>query len=262
MSQTWICSCGTCFIAARRSEQVEDGIAVEVEKRRADSGATLSTPITSTTRNGALLYQTAIVDLTERKRFEEKLQRSEERYRTLFDLVPVAVYVCDADGIIQEYNRRAAELWGREPGQNGEKPRFCGSYKIYYPDGRYMPHEECPMARVLRGEKLKPKIWKLSSNVRTAKGGTSFRRHEFLQTVTAKSSVQSIPFLTSPSASVQRRRHAPGGGSSILPRRGRGKGFEWNHYRLEPKRRTHFWIQTERDNRQIDSHLNPAGASL
>src|SRR4029077_19309961 len=89
------------------------------------------------------------------KRFEEKLQRSEERYRTLFDLVPVAVYTCDADGIIQEYNRRAVELWGGEPGQNGEKPRFCGSHKIYYPDGRYMPNEECPMARALRGEKLK-----------------------------------------------------------------------------------------------------------
>ena len=107
-----------------------------------------STAINSTTRNGALLYQTAIVDLTERKRFEEELERSEERYRTLFDLVPVAVYVCDADGIIQEYNRRAVELWGGEPGQNGEKPRFCGSYKIYYPDGRLMPHEECPMARL------------------------------------------------------------------------------------------------------------------
>ena len=26
---------------------------------------------------------------------------------------------------------------------------------MYYPDGRYMPHEECPMARALRGEKLK-----------------------------------------------------------------------------------------------------------
>ena len=107
------------------------------------------------TKADALLYQTAIVDLTERKRFEEKIQRSEERYRTLFDLVPVAVYTCDADGIIQEYNRRAVELWGVEPGQNGEKPRFCGSYKIYYPDGRYMPHKECPMARLLRGEKLK-----------------------------------------------------------------------------------------------------------
>ena len=64
-----------------------------------------STPINSTTRNGALLYQTAIVDLTERKRFEQELQRSEERYRTLFDLVPVAVYVCDAGGV-----RRG--LWG------------------------------------------------------------------------------------------------------------------------------------------------------
>ncbi len=92
---------------------------------------------------------------TERKHFEEKIQRPEELYRTLFDLVPVAVYVCDADGIIREYNRRAAELWGREPSGNGQGPRFCGSYKIYYPDGRLMPHEECPMARALRGEKLK-----------------------------------------------------------------------------------------------------------
>jgi PAS domain S-box-containing protein len=115
----------------------------------------LSTPISSTTRNGVLLYQTAIIDLTERKRFEEKIRRSEERYRTIFNLVPVAVYVCDAEGIIQDYNRRAVELWGGEPGQNGEKPRFCGSHKLYYPDGRYMPHEECPMARMLRGEKLK-----------------------------------------------------------------------------------------------------------
>jgi PAS domain S-box-containing protein len=78
-------------------------------------------------------------------------------HRTLFDLVPVAIYTCDANGVIQEYNRRAVKLWGREPGRNGEKPRFCGSYKIYYPDGRYMPHKECPMARVLRGEKLKAK---------------------------------------------------------------------------------------------------------
>jgi PAS domain S-box-containing protein len=116
-----------------------------------------SSPMTSSMKNGALLYQTAIVDLTERKRFEEQIQRSEERYRTLFDLVPVAVYTCDANGVIREYNRRAAELWGREPGGNGEGPKFCGSYKIYYPDGRPMPHEECPMARLLRGEKLKTK---------------------------------------------------------------------------------------------------------
>ena len=165
----------------------------------------LSTPISSTIRNGALLYQTAIIDLTERKRFEEKIRRSEERYRTIFDLVPVAVYTCDADGIIQEYNRRAVELWGAEPGQNGENPRFCGSHKIYYPDGRHMPHEECPMARALRGEKLKAEDLEIIIERPNGERRNVIPAPEFLQTFTAKSPAQSIPFLTSPSASAQRR---------------------------------------------------------
>jgi len=111
----------------------------------------------STTRNSALLYQTAIIDLRELKAAEAKLGTSEQRYRTLFDLVPIAVYACDANGVIEEFNRRAVELWGREPNSNGAKERFCGSYKIYYPNGGFMSHEKCPMARALRGEKLEAK---------------------------------------------------------------------------------------------------------
>jgi len=116
-----------------------------------------SISIPTSSDNGAVLFQTAIVDLTERKRFEETIRRSEKRYRTLFDLVPVAIYACDAYGSIQDYNQRAVELWGREPGLASKEQKFCGSHKIYYPDGRPMPHEECPMARVLHGEKLAPK---------------------------------------------------------------------------------------------------------
>jgi PAS domain S-box-containing protein len=115
-----------------------------------------STPTASFARNGALLYQTVIVDLRERKKTEAELRRKEERYRTLFDLVPVAVYTCNAEGFIQEFNQRAVELWGHQPDRNGAQERFCGSFKIFYPDGRPMPHEKCPMARVLRGESLKP----------------------------------------------------------------------------------------------------------
>jgi two-component system, chemotaxis family, CheB/CheR fusion protein len=90
------------------------------------------------------------IDIGQRKKAEEEVRAGAARYQTLFELVPVAVYTTDAEGKILEYNHRAVDLWGRKP--RGEK--FCGSYKIFYPDGRRMPHEECPMARVLRGEKV------------------------------------------------------------------------------------------------------------
>lgn len=83
-----------------------------------------------------------------------KALSDELRYRTLFELVPVAVYSTDAEGVIREFNHRAAELWGREPDRQGEK--FCGSFKLFHADGTPMPHDECPMARVLHGEDLAP----------------------------------------------------------------------------------------------------------
>lgn len=91
------------------------------------------------------------VDLTEREQ-TEALRASEERYRTLFDLGPVAVYSCDAAGVIQQFNRRAAELWGREPASGDTDERFCGSLKLFRPDGSFMPHEQCPMAEVVSGK--------------------------------------------------------------------------------------------------------------
>ena len=75
--------------------------------------------------------------------------KSEDRYRTLFELAPVAVYSCDASGMIRDYNRRAAELWGRTPQVGDTDERFCGSFRMYRPDGTYMPHEQCPMGDVL-----------------------------------------------------------------------------------------------------------------
>ena len=75
-------------------------------------------------------------EMTEQAQLAQAVTReSEERYRTLFDLVPVAVYSCDASGEIQKFNRRAAELWGREPASGDTDERFCGSFKMFRPDG-------------------------------------------------------------------------------------------------------------------------------
>jgi PAS domain S-box-containing protein len=68
----------------------------------------------------------------------------------LIEILPAAVYVCDADAVIVAFNQRAAELWGRAPkvGQTDEK--FCGSHKLFRPDGTHLPHPETPMGMVLR----------------------------------------------------------------------------------------------------------------
>ena len=51
-----------------------------------------------------------VPDIIEDKRAEDAMRENEERYRTLFNLAPVAVYSCDASGVIRDYNNRAAEL--------------------------------------------------------------------------------------------------------------------------------------------------------
>jgi PAS domain S-box-containing protein len=68
----------------------------------------------------------------------------------LFEQLPFAVYICDRDGLVLRYNRRAAELWGRSPELGDPDERFCGSYRIFRPDGSPLAHHQCPMADVLR----------------------------------------------------------------------------------------------------------------
>ena len=68
----------------------------------------------------------------------------------ILELSPAAIYVCDADGLIVRYNRRAAALWGRSPRIGNAAERFCGSHRMHRLDGGPLPHAECPMADVLR----------------------------------------------------------------------------------------------------------------
>jgi PAS domain S-box-containing protein len=66
----------------------------------------------------------------------------------LLQALPAALYTTDAAGRITFYNEAAAELWGFRP-QLGTS-EFCGSWKLYWPDGTPLPHSECPMALTLK----------------------------------------------------------------------------------------------------------------
>ncbi|MBT9539372.1 PAS domain S-box protein [Thiobacillus sp.] len=89
-------------------------------------------------------------DMTVYKRVQEALRISEQGFRELVDILPIAVYTCDASGLIEGHNRQATELWGREPSLGDEADRFCGAYRLYTHDGVYMPYPDCPMGEVLR----------------------------------------------------------------------------------------------------------------
>ena len=69
-------------------------------------------------------------------RDQETQQHSEQRYRAWFEAVPVAVFVCDRMAVIQNYNRRAQEIWGRAPRRGDPRERYCGSFRLYRPRRR------------------------------------------------------------------------------------------------------------------------------
>jgi len=80
---------------------------------------------------------------------QKKLKEPEANYQQLLEGLSVALYTCDAEGRIMSYNKAAANLWGREP-EIG-KDKWCGSWKIYKPDGvTPMPLDSCPMAITLK----------------------------------------------------------------------------------------------------------------
>lgn len=88
-----------------------------------------------------------LVDISDRKQIEEQARDSQERFRRLFATAPMAVFVCDKDAVIQDFNEQAVELWGREPVRGVEK--HCGSVKLWLPNGTHLPHEQSPVRKVL-----------------------------------------------------------------------------------------------------------------
>ena len=68
-------------------------------------------------------------------------------FRELLDALPAAIYTTDAAGRITSYNQAAVEFSGRTPEIGNDQ--WCVTWRLYWPDGQPMAHDECPMARAL-----------------------------------------------------------------------------------------------------------------
>jgi PAS domain S-box-containing protein len=90
------------------------------------------------------------IDVTQLNATLARLQEDELRLRQVLALLPVGVYLVKAPaGEITYFNQQAADLWGRSPSPGDTDERFCGSYRLWMPDGSPLPHDRTPMAQAL-----------------------------------------------------------------------------------------------------------------
>ena len=71
--------------------------------------------------------------------------------RQVLYALPTAIYTTDAAGRITFFNAAAVEMWGCTPELGSSE--FCGSWKLFWPDGTPLPHDECPMAMALKQQR-------------------------------------------------------------------------------------------------------------
>ncbi len=89
-----------------------------------------------------------VVPIPDSVRSQAVVRERERRFRELLDALPAAIYTTDAAGRITYYNDAAATLWGHRPPLGSSE--WCGSWKLLWPDGTPLRHDECPMAVALK----------------------------------------------------------------------------------------------------------------
>jgi PAS domain S-box-containing protein len=81
-------------------------------------------------------------------RVEAELHEAIRHSVTILGALPEPVYTTDSVGRLTYYNEAAAEFWGYRP-KLGDA-RWCGSWRLFRPDGSPLPHDECPMAIAIK----------------------------------------------------------------------------------------------------------------
>lgn len=88
-------------------------------------------------------------DITERKRASDALQESEERYRGLFESLPIGIVVQQADGTITDANKSACEILRLSYDQIRGMTSMDAAWKTIHEDGSPFLGEDHPAMRSL-----------------------------------------------------------------------------------------------------------------
>jgi two-component system, sensor histidine kinase PdtaS len=98
----------------------------------------------------ALRTRTLEAEIIERKKAEESLAVSEEKYRILFETFPLGLSITDKNGAIIETNRQAEQLVGLPKSEHERRSLDSPEWHILRTDGTPMPKEEYAGATALK----------------------------------------------------------------------------------------------------------------
>ena len=188
----------------------------------------------------------------------EALARGDEFYREILDVLPAALYLTDAAGRITYYNEAAAALWGWRPELGTAE--WCGSWKLFWPDGRAMAHGDCPMAIAV---KEKRPILGMEAVAERPDGsrvpfipyptplfdrsGTLIGAVNLLVDITDRKRAEQV---TMQLASIV----------EFLGRRNRQQGSERDHHQLESRSRAVVRLHRRRGDRPTGDHAHSGGS--
>lgn len=96
-------------------------------------------------------------DVTERKRAEAAVRESESRLQTIIANLTEGLTVADLDGTILHFNRAALDMHGFATLEESQRPldRYAEIFELADLDGKIVPVEQWPLAKVLKGETLR-----------------------------------------------------------------------------------------------------------
>ena len=118
-------------------------------------------------------------DVTERKSAEEKLRKSEEKYRDLIEISPDAIYVVDANGICVLGNRAGAELAGVPQDQLVRTPIA----ETYLPEERHLFRERLEKLKTGRTIRFERKFLRKNGEIVPVEVSVSWIRGGYFQAI-------------------------------------------------------------------------------